>query len=280
MNIYHYTDLNGFKGIIEGDSLWATNIHFMNDKNEFRHGCLCFKNTIDYLGEDVIPEIRKRMLKNAISMYDNVNLMSSEKSKHIYSISFCRKSDQLSQWRGYGSSQGISIEFSESELVDGIKDDSLGYKYGDVIYTEEDSTVEVNERIVDFFENISPHFKIKAKEDDPKVVDAFMNFIAATHLIDANIPFFKNAGFREEDEFRIVFTRKLMMPKVNFRVGAYGLTPYLNVKMQDDGKLPIKRVIIGPAKDKELISMGVRMLLDANKYSNVSIEFSNVPYRG
>ncbi|EJG2383281.1 hypothetical protein HMPREF1144_0490 [Klebsiella sp. OBRC7] len=41
MKIYHYTDLNGLKGIIESGSLWATHFSFLNDSNELTHGMNC-----------------------------------------------------------------------------------------------------------------------------------------------------------------------------------------------------------------------------------------------
>lgn len=280
MGLFHYTDLNGFKGIVENSSIWATNIHFMNDKNEFIHGCLCFKNAIDYLNEDVVPSGLKRMLKTAISKYDDLGLVAHEKSRHVYSISFCRGVDKLSQWRGYGNSQGVSIEFDELELINGLERDNLSFKYGDVIYTEENSTVEINERITGFFSNISEQYLEVNKDEGAGYANSFMSFITANILIESNIPFLKNSGFAEENEFRLVFSRGIFMPKVNFRVGGYGLIPYLNIKMKGGDRLPIKKVVIGPAKDNELIHLGVRMLLDENGYNDVLIEFSSVPYRG
>lgn len=279
MNIFHYTDLNGFKGIIEEDSLWATNIHFMNDKNEFRHGCLCFQNTINYLNEDIISPTSKILLKGAVDEFNNFDLMENERSRHVYSISFCRGVDKLSQWRGYGSSQGVSIEFDEEELINGLEKDGMNLKHGDVIYTAEDSTVEVNEKITDFFNKMTKAVQQNNKVGDFKFAETFLTFFGLSLLVESNVPFFKNAGFSEENEFRLVLTKNSKAPKVKFRVGTYGVIPYLNLKMKDDKKLPIKKVVIGPAKDKELIHLGVRMLLDANDYKDVPIEFSSVPYR-
>lgn len=279
MSIFHYTDLNGFKGIIEGDSLWATNIHFMNDKNEFRHGCLCFENTIDYLSEDVLSSKVKELLKSVMHGFNADKLLESEKSRHVYSISFCRGADKLSQWRGYGSSQGISIEFDEERLIDGLEKDGMLLKHGDVIYTAENSTVEVNKKINDFFERMTGVFQQNNKVSNTSFAEPFLTFIGLNLLVESNVPFFKNKGFSEEDEFRIVLTKNLVSPKTKFRVGTYGLIPYLNLKMKDNNKLPIKRVVIGPPKDRTLINLGVRMLLDASNYRDVPIEFSLVPYR-
>lgn len=49
MKIYHYTDLNGLKGIIESGSLWAT--HYQ-----------VFKNRVIYTKEDSTVEARNEIL--------------------------------------------------------------------------------------------------------------------------------------------------------------------------------------------------------------------------
>ncbi len=46
MKIYHYTDLNGLKGITESGSLWATHFSFLNDSNELIHGMNCLENAL------------------------------------------------------------------------------------------------------------------------------------------------------------------------------------------------------------------------------------------
>lgn len=66
---------------------------------------------------------------------------------HIYSISFCSVADQLSQWRGYGKSQGFCIEFDEIELSMVLNDSDYEMVNDNVIYTEENSTVDVKEEI-------------------------------------------------------------------------------------------------------------------------------------
>jgi hypothetical protein len=36
--LWHYTDFEGFKGIVESKSIYATNLKYLNDKEEFEHG--------------------------------------------------------------------------------------------------------------------------------------------------------------------------------------------------------------------------------------------------
>ena len=36
--LFHYTSMEGLRGVVAGKTLWATNIEFLNDTSEFRHG--------------------------------------------------------------------------------------------------------------------------------------------------------------------------------------------------------------------------------------------------
>ena len=45
--LYHYTNSQAFLSIINNKSLWATNIHFLNDTSEFKHTLELTKDIID-----------------------------------------------------------------------------------------------------------------------------------------------------------------------------------------------------------------------------------------
>ncbi len=272
MSIYHYTDLSGLKGIIESNSLWATNIRFMNDENESIHGCLCFKNTIEQLSEEVVSNMKKIALRGAIELYMGEGPNFSKFIRDVYSVSFCRSKDKLSQWRGYGNSQGVCLEFDEKKLIDELNYDGLKFLHKDVIYTDESSTIEMNEKIISFFRGL--------EVSDIEFFDSFVAFVGACGLVEENIPFFKNKGFMEEEEFRFIFTPLGELRNLKFRVSSYGLIPYLSMKMNEGAKLPLKSVIIGPSKDKHLMKTGLEMFLKSMGYGHVEINFSSVPYRG
>lgn len=101
---YHYTDINGFIGIMNNQELWASNTKFLNDKAEGKEGL--------QLTKEIITE---HLEKGGLNVYfeclnmDLQNVINSGSKEDIYSISFCRESDLLSQWRGYGKNGGIAI---------------------------------------------------------------------------------------------------------------------------------------------------------------------------
>lgn len=126
MSVFHYTDLNGFKGIVEGNTLWATNIHHLNDSKEYHHGMKCFLNALDFIDEKYFDPSMKGSIEVMMEHF------MRNQGVYIFSTSFCLISDQLSQWRGYGNKQGICIEFDENELHDAYKHLNFKITRGDV----------------------------------------------------------------------------------------------------------------------------------------------------
>lgn len=111
-SIYHYTTIGGLKGIVESNSLWATNSNYLNDKHEIVHG-------FDLLGA-MSGEI-KTSASHTEDLVDFIKQVAGMDVNAIispnYIVSFCQNGNQLSQWRGYGSyGNGISIRFSTSAL--------------------------------------------------------------------------------------------------------------------------------------------------------------------
>ncbi|WP_329502693.1 DUF2971 domain-containing protein [Klebsiella aerogenes] len=273
MSIFHYTDLHGLLGIVSNNELWATNINFLNDSEESVHGCKCFRNTISQASEEIIPENQKPALLKAIDNYERGKASRYDSvEKHVYSISFCKGEDKLSQWRGYGNKQGVCIEFDKDELIKFVQNEFLTCVAKDVVYTSEKNTVEMSKGLVDFFNS--------NEIDLVKIRDSFILIASTYNHLAKIIPFFKNDSFTEEDEFRLVFTPWMNLPEVHFRVNENGLIPYIILKGTGKENLPIKSITIGPTKDYSFVEAGVKMLLMNKGYDKVAINPSKVPYRG
>ena len=48
--LYHYTDLNGFKGIIDSAQIWFSNLYFLNDRSEYNLGFELLIKSLDNYG--------------------------------------------------------------------------------------------------------------------------------------------------------------------------------------------------------------------------------------
>jgi len=191
------------------------------------------------------------------------------RAAHAYNLSFCLEPDLLSQWRGYGSSQGVCLEFDDDELADSLELMHYQVFKNRVIYTKENSTAEARNEILAFFN--APEVQAAISQD------AIYELGYAAKLAHSLPPFFKNDGFKEEQEFRMVILPDRPFEGVNFRVNDNGLVPYLIVKSKD--KLPLKSIRIGPRSNRSMMMEGIAFLLQSKGYNSTRISFTETPFR-
>jgi hypothetical protein len=121
--LYHYTSVNGLRGIIDSGNVWATHLGFLNDLSEGQ-------------ALRVDAEYRAR-------------LDETDRRSPVFVASFCRHVDAyqmrnglLSQWRGYaGEGGGYCVVFDEAaldELVDAERRISPGLIIvkNDILYAD------------------------------------------------------------------------------------------------------------------------------------------------
>lgn len=110
--LWHYTSVQGFHGIVESGSIYATDVRFLNDTDEFVHARKVANklvaNAREY-GPAFYPlRYNLNWVVDQIFGSDFLNPDSAQ----IFVASFTASEDDLSQWRGYShSSTGVSIGF-------------------------------------------------------------------------------------------------------------------------------------------------------------------------
>ncbi len=236
-------------------------------------------------------------------MYANV--LSEEQEQPTvgpFIFSFCAESKDaftdknglLSQWRGYGGDGGYCIEFL-TEDIENLFREELGQCFYPVRIFDEvaygqnlikmpcsfQNDLEVlEEKIPDFIDNLNnPQ---KAYEAISKAADEFVSVISRS----------KHYGFREENEVRMVFfsgtesfkingehnpleknkrTKKIFVRNVDD-----GAVPYIKL-FDNENPLPIKRIIVGPHRDKLLRKKSLEMMLNS---SGIKVDYSDIPFLG
>lgn len=119
-DLYHYTTMNGLKGIIENGCIHATNVRYLNDSQELYFGLNYLKNLIDSSNaapsEENLPLI-DHLIRRRIK-YVLISLMNSTSfSSRYFVTSFSGNPDLLSQWRAYGKENlGYCIKFDSVHL--------------------------------------------------------------------------------------------------------------------------------------------------------------------
>lgn len=140
MSMHHYTDIDTLALILQTKSLLATRVDYLNDTVEITQGFnLLRKQLGKHLGE--LPRassdriaLEGPRLRHALKMLEDL----SAAPKCTFVISFSRKDDDLSQWRGYTTGgRGVRLGFNESLLQSLANDQQFvckecGYAYHDV----------------------------------------------------------------------------------------------------------------------------------------------------
>ncbi len=304
---YHYTDINGFIGIMNNQELWASNTKFLNDKAEGKEGLR--------LTKEIITE---HLEKGGLNVYfeclnmDLQKVINSGSKEDIYSISFCRESDLLSQWRGYGKNGGIAIGFNftykEEEYLG--RKSVLPHSFLDRNYyenTEKDDNKflpqegewihlfqviydpKEQRRILDDIiclgsEAVEYYINTRKPSDAIEEIQNISQNIINT--IEYFLPLFKNSGFKEENEVRYIW-RNDGKRKIYFRERNGIIFPYLRCMLRDLNcqqlnELPIDDIVIGPQINQNEVKESVTYYLQHNNYEYLidKVRLSDVPYRG
>ncbi len=110
--VWHYTNLGGFEGILSSGRVWATEAHHTTDKTEFVHARDVAVNFIKQLKPKnaSVEWARQKAGEVIVHAFKEGTLPSSK--IEIFVASFCAVDDLKSQWVEYADGgRGISLSF-------------------------------------------------------------------------------------------------------------------------------------------------------------------------
>ena len=230
-HLYHYTNLEGLKGILDTQTLWATHFKGLNDSSEIElmrplleeklfelinaivskdaKKCSKYKRKIEKLGG--ITKASRGEAKNFTDfMYKRMFLRAPGlvPMAEPYILSFCghtnhddyvKKNGLLSQWRAYGGDGGYALILDTLRLTKCLKVEPNTYSYsqflfGDVLYDDQSDKFEtVFADLHRGLEAWTCALEVSKKLPDENLAQPFFN--VATR--------FKHRGFKEESEVRV-----------------------------------------------------------------------------
>jgi len=292
--LWHYTSYQGFQGIVESKTIWATDLRYLNDTQEFIHARELAEKRADQIAASwgAVSEV-KEMVKKAINAVFNTGPLHPERSQ-VMVASFSHARDQLSQWRGYsGGSSGVSISFDLSRVRPSYEIGTAAV-FAPCVYNLSDKNALLECALSHMFDVV-----FEWARDDQKAIQANPELIPPDvkspsfdrrlkqARIDFNYslarlcPLLKDSSFSEEREWRLVLlasTDAHLKDQVNYRATRDSLIPYTAYPLgEPDQPIPVNGLILGPGshpKAKEATAAFLR----ANKVSVVP-ELSKVPYR-
>lgn len=268
MSLYHYTDVNGLLGILNNNSLWATNIHFLNDIKELYAGVddltsFCEKEKKRTEGKNIAKEILVPLCR----MYDQtIETIHSRLNNNLdsYIISFTDKKDNLRQWMSYcPPNGGYCIEFDKEMIINkeiNLLKNHIISNLRSVIYEtlNFESYLSIEQVIIDIKENM--------KEDNG--LERYLMNRDMKILLDCCTT--KKSDFSDESEERIIIQARTSNENIKYRTKSGIIIPYYEYTFNPDC---IKSVLIGPNTNIKLARKGLENFL-LNKNIKCSVEES------
>ncbi len=285
--LHHYTNVDGFNGIIGEGRLRATHLAFMNDANEYRHA-------IDLVRESIKrrrgSNTDKTILELLATMHERLQDPEPADYPAIFVSSFSTEENDLAQWRAYGQAEaGVSIEFVGDRLETAAK--KLNTMVLPVIYEQKRQSAVVQILLDGFIREYKNGLPRHPDKDMVQLRNEWINqfFWWGTSLA----PMFKDSAFQSEHEWRIVY---FVLDQVSIQTLPKHdhLSLYVNLDLRMPTRLnadqaestasakallPISRVLVGPSRHAKLTQTSARALLERESYFGITVAISKTPFR-
>jgi Protein of unknown function (DUF2971) len=267
-HLYHYTDLEGVKGIFTSRTLWMSKFTASNDISEILLAIEHFQSFVAHKA-DAITKEEGDFLREAADQLEGF------RRTNVCLASFCEQHDLLSQWRSYGNDgRGIALGFNSSRLVELAQRHDL--RLLRCVYDPAD-----HERIAgDLVDLLLASFRASRPANPDERRERIAQFNAAFLLV---APVIKDHRFAEEREWRLVsnpvpFDHPAMIAVLKGNQASVKLTVKLTGESEAMSNM-IPRVTIGPTLDPHNVSDAIDVLSQRNGFHISDIGISEIPYR-
>jgi hypothetical protein len=314
-HLYHYTDWAALNGILKTNELWASHIRFLNDQTEYLLAQKFVESRLEPSMRKWLENTTQNdaELKKIVADLGGIEHQANDLAKSLmhamyevmgndfFVASFCgtpvneyeKENGLLSQWRGYGSQQGFLLVL-ETKILEAMMKPELAVPNYDMIYMADVVYSNDEEKILAEFSDDLEQLRnfvlamveaIAQKSSPPDVNRALFSFVRiATRL--------KHQAFGEEKEVRLVGAVVKHTPQlaaqaakkggklppqklIELRQGRFGLTPFIKLFGETHMPLPIRKIIVGPSKDKFLTADALRRGLHGR---HIEVAVSDIPY--
>ncbi|OGS98104.1 MAG: hypothetical protein A3F73_11525 [Gallionellales bacterium RIFCSPLOWO2_12_FULL_59_22] len=293
--LFHYTTAAGLAGILKDKSLWATHSSCVNDEEEIFG---FYDRILPSILRPILPQISDSDFKKIISGFK----VAASLWHDYYITSFATTDDKLvsengllSQWRAYGSDGGYAIALDTAALDDVLRKEGesypeIEYHLGNVQYRLNDNRRTDDQDTDGMIENLEKAFKEFVGSEKKKGAADLAKWLTTLSL------FFKHNGFEEEKEVRLVLAQlgpgleseselqSVKQHPVCTRARNGEIVPYVELSVREINNvrqhLPIKRIIVGPHRDKHDRKRAVQLLLKQHGLNPDIVTISDIPYRG
>jgi hypothetical protein len=304
-HLWHYTSYAGLQGIVESKKIYATDVRYLNDRQEFVHA----KELAAKLAEEVVDssdaaKAVSGMQKNAVGLAFDTGPLRADRLQ-VMVASFSDAQDQLSQWRGYsGASSGVSVSFDLSKIrppsgVDtgvvfapcvydlkqkkALLQRALSHMVDTLVEWTGDvkEAIDKNRELLKMAANPAADWSSHVK--GPPLSERLQLAMTKVNFDLVRIcPLLKDSSFSEEREWRLVLpismNKQLQVHPRQYRPARDTLVPYIEYPLcRTEEALLVNDLILGPGSHVEA-KAATFSFLQANNIM-VMPRASEVPYR-
>lgn len=265
MDLYYYTNVETMRYILQDANIFATNLRYMNDAEEYANGVRELREIFNKRRkkELITEEMLQRLLDNEVTSY---------------SISFSEARDLLSQWSMYAGESGVSLRmcFSGAEKYKAYPDNAdekakervelpdtgETSKIKKVYYCTKEAMEEREYEVVADQIWVEANEKQKTGTEDGENVDRLDIDDEYPTLWKRMAPFVKRAEFKAEAEHRLVFNTAEWEKefRIDYRNSRNVLKPYLDIECA--GGWPINEIVVGPGFNQNVVFQSILHFLN------------------
>jgi hypothetical protein len=281
--IYHYTNDVGLRGILEKGTIWLTDIFYLSDPSELRYGFSHAINALKSKADNGPPEIN--LLAKIFEDFDQKK--GIEEPARYYVCSFSLIGDDLGQWRAYsdngrGYALGFDTKVLEAAFMKNIQTPSQINATFPVTYKESKLVEKQRQLIESMFQfNIPSVAHGHTLRTDQ--LNTYLSDVIKILILHALYPSLhcKHEAYNNEQEYRFLQIHSMdSPPDLKLRSRSYALIPYREFDWRTIAPLALKKIIIGPAANKQKAFRFVRDCLRAYyDIDSVEVTDSKIPYR-
>jgi Protein of unknown function (DUF2971) len=278
--VYHYTNDEGLHGILKSGAFRTTDIFYLNDPSELRHGIA-----------PALEAVRNAARTGGVG-YERFAKRFEEKVNgrleriaRFFVSCFSGARDDLGQWRAYGDNgHGYALGFNTAALEKCFTDRSRegkGCNTFPVAYSEE-RLVALQRSIVAL---AVPLFGLASRRElSDEVMNEYVERACTALAVDVVTVavFFKHRAYEHEDELRFIeIHSKKLAQKSEFRTRPYTLVPFQTFDWKETAGTALQEIVIGPAADEARARRFAEDCLRAfhpGTAGSVRITKSEIPY--
>jgi hypothetical protein len=275
--LYHYTNMDGLRGILESHVLFGTNLRFLNDSSEWLHGFDLLKEWVNAVPTS---DDRGKQWQEISVQFIEETVERFSAAMNIYVACLSDDGNLLNQFRRYGD---LAVGFDAPDLARLHPDRERDYVFWPERYDTEASTRAVALPFLKVAAALDAEYMghwdvstdvLRERLQQSKALQWFMRQMA---FWCAQI---KHSGFRQEQEWRAIrFTPSDADSEVRYREGR----PFVKFDVSDPTAAPrcalIKHIICGPPNADEKVPLVVATLNELG-YGDSGIEVvaSDIPF--